>query len=280
MKGVLPTRGACPPDCIDIAVVEAYAAGMGDGPDIAAPRLDWMADFKSSWNRETIHILSKDFLREVRAGDHRPLEYDPVEMKLKKMVASCRSKLQQVRMDFLAIHGQQAVKLQQKKMDSKIQARRNTRQSGTYNRRCNIVDAHQTTDSSIWGHIGTILNILDVGGMSSDQTDPESVGVSIHNKKLRRVPLEWQNAELTTLWKWVDSYGDLLLSQGLLQGNRPYPRSVDPAGLPSRRQPMFHLPVNFYNAEWLKARSKNQRFKLHLGSPVAIPTLSEHKVSE
>ncbi|KAI0924837.1 hypothetical protein AcW2_005599 [Taiwanofungus camphoratus] len=94
MKGVLPTHGACLSDCIDIAVVEAYAAGMGDGPDIAAPRLDWMADFKSSWNRETIHILSKDFLREVRAGDHRLLEYNPVEMKLEKMVASCRSKLQ------------------------------------------------------------------------------------------------------------------------------------------------------------------------------------------
>ncbi|KAI0924836.1 hypothetical protein AcW2_005598, partial [Taiwanofungus camphoratus] len=75
------------------------------------------------------------------------------------------------------------------------------------------------------------------------------------------------------LWKRVDSYGNLLLLQGLLRGNRPYPQSVDPAGLPSHRQLMSHLPVNFYNAEWLKARFKNQRFKLHPGSPVAIPML-------
>ncbi|GBE81519.1 hypothetical protein SCP_0312480 [Sparassis crispa] len=78
VKGLLPKARDSPLSPVPKPeIMQAWHDGEGDGPDVAAPLIEWSLPLSSAWNKEVIHIVTEEFLKQVAGGEHPPLVSDP-----------------------------------------------------------------------------------------------------------------------------------------------------------------------------------------------------------
>lgn len=53
--------------------MQAWHDGEGDGPDVNTPLIDWSLPLSDAWNKEVVHLVTEEFLRQIAAGEHPPL---------------------------------------------------------------------------------------------------------------------------------------------------------------------------------------------------------------
>ncbi|OBZ70524.1 hypothetical protein A0H81_09018 [Grifola frondosa] len=190
----------------------------------------------SSWNREVIFLLTAEFLDEIKSDKHPPIEYDSVAMSMDRMVKTCTQKLQRTR-DIYVLQLRDPPKFRvgnreggkgQKNCKTTwgefvlIAVMMSLTAQETYNQRAVIIERCQPQDPEQWGAIKEIHRLLQVGGMSSDETETEGLTQS-RGKRVRRVAIRWLNPELALMWKAVESY-DVPFGTQLFpkRGNKSY----------------------------------------------------------
>ncbi|KZT11546.1 uncharacterized protein LAESUDRAFT_755182 [Laetiporus sulphureus 93-53] len=247
---VLPTKGQLPRSA-SLAAVKAFADGLGDGPDIDEPLIDWEHELSTPWNKELLFLLSKSFLQRIKSGQEFPLTFDPDLHNMR-------------RTDALPKNGEENAAL-----------RRNTRRQGIFNRRMNIINANKTAAQPLWSTIKDALNMLDVTGMSSDHTDDEA---SQDFKVVRRAKMPWRHEDLDVLCHAIDTYRTVS-TVPQARGNRTLPRlSQLSTGSPkSHRQYVRGLPNSFYDQQWLSSLTRVERRKVGFTKAIDIPQLAVHE---
>ncbi|OBZ65930.1 hypothetical protein A0H81_14170 [Grifola frondosa] len=249
-------------------LVTAFACGDGAGPNIAAPLVDWRSPLGSSWNREVIFLLTAEFLDEIKSDKHPPIEYDSVAMFMDRMVKTCTQKLQRTR-DIYVLQLRDPAEVSSRRIEKVVKARR----TETYNRQAMIIERCQPQDPEQWGAIKEIHRLLQVGGMSSDETETEGSTQS-RGKRVRRVAIRLAQPELALMWKAVESY-DVPFGTQLFPKRRQQVLQADCASLrtDSSRLPVQGLPINFYENHWLRSLSAREKHRLNPLCTMKIPSL-------
>ena len=140
----------------------------------------------------------------------------------------------------------------------------------TYNRRVFIVKNNKETGPALWQDIEKIVEILNVGAMSSDHTDTEA---PTRYKQLLRARTPWRATDVADLMETLETYPS---GRGPV-GNKPYPRTSALHRAPmSVRKAMPKLPINFYDPYWYAARSEAEKAELAAGKAIKIPILYPH----
>ncbi|KZT04246.1 uncharacterized protein LAESUDRAFT_761364 [Laetiporus sulphureus 93-53] len=199
IKGILPADGRLPASAMP-SVVEAFIDGIGDGPDITLPLMDWSSELSSLWNKELILLLSREFLQRIKSGSEFPLLFDPETMTETTLLRSCTAKLR--RMQAQVRHAGSR-DWEERKANDAAALRRNTRRQGIFVRRAQIVNANKGSSPALWNAVENILEKLEVAGMSSDHTDEEA---SKRHKVVRRAQLPWRHDDVDALLSAVDGY--------------------------------------------------------------------------
>ncbi|OBZ68263.1 hypothetical protein A0H81_12043 [Grifola frondosa] len=191
-----------PPPSVLPSIVEAFEKGLGPGPNVAGPQIDWSRPFGSAWNKELIFLLVTEFLEEIRSGSHIPLVYDTETMSVKDMMKVCSNKLQRTRNTHIQLETGGEAEVLQMRQDVNTAARRTVRRHGTFTRRTRIIEQNRNRDPELWQAIHRIHNLLQPGGTSSDETDIEG---RPREKRVRRVALRWLNQDVSSMWKAVET---------------------------------------------------------------------------
>ena len=132
------------------------------------------------------------------------------------------------------------------------------------------MSANKDTDPVLWQDIGKVLDILNVGAMSSDHTDTEA---PTRYKQLIRARTPWRATDVADLMETLETYPS---GRGPV-GNKPHPRTSALHRAPtSTRKAMPKLPINFYDPHWYAARSEAEKAELAVGKAAKIPTLLPH----
>ncbi|KZT05325.1 uncharacterized protein LAESUDRAFT_760214 [Laetiporus sulphureus 93-53] len=269
-RHVLPISGVRPQSATPDAV-QAFADGSGDGPDIAAPLIDWNHELSSRWNKEVVFLLSRDFLQRIKSGHESPLVFDEETMSQIAIARSCTMKLQRVRIE---IRDAGRLDSDKKKSENAAAFRRNTRRQGIFNRRMGIVKANKASERSLWGAIEEVLELLDIAGMSSDHTDD---GITQDFKVVRRARLLWRHDDLEILCHAIDTFHAMSrIPQS--RGNRALLRIslLTVSSLKSSRQYVRGLPRSFYDAQWLASLDKSECQQVGYTSAIEIPHLADY----
>ncbi|KZS99824.1 uncharacterized protein LAESUDRAFT_765173 [Laetiporus sulphureus 93-53] len=260
------------PRSASLAAVKAFADGLGDGPDIDEPLVDWEHELSTPWNKELLFLLSKSFLQRIKSGQEFPLTFDPDVIMQPGLERSCTAKLRRVRMQLRNMRRTDALP---KNGEENAALRRNTRHQGIFNRRMNIINANKTAAQPLWSTIKDALNMLDVMGMSSDHTDDEA---SQDFKVVRRAKMPWRHEDLDVLCHAIDTYRTVS-TVPQARGNRTLPRlSQLSTGSPkSHRQYVRGLPNSFYDQQWLSSLTRVERRKVGFTKVIDIPQLAVHE---
>lgn len=125
-------------------------------------------------------------------------------------------------------------------------------------------------DVDKWRQVRVVLDILDVAGMSSDESDDGG-------PPYRRRESSWASVQLKTMLRALDTYMDHMHANGKhLPGNKPRIRLEPDVTMPiSSTYPPPCLPVNFVDSSFvqhLPFRVRNQVLK-PAKQDVTIPNL-------
>ena len=109
-------------------------------------------------------------------------------------------------------------------------------------------------------------------GMSDDETDEELS--SPPYKAVRRRRIEWLSEEITNMMHDIDTY-TIPVAFGETCGNKPLPRDIQHRAVDcvKMRQPLPGLPVNYYDADFLRRCGTADRLRLDLRKDQPIPSL-------
>jgi hypothetical protein len=140
-----------------------------------------------------------------------------------------------------------------------------------------IVSLNRDSDPETWSRIRKILLTLDIGGMSSDESEDEKPRPRRYDrdvKKVRRVAIEWLNPEISDLWAVVETY-DNIPFDAILQrrGNASLSRAHPARRTNKTRAPIVGLPRNWYNNDWYCNLQSYQQKRLHSQADEPIPGL-------
>ena len=136
-----------------------------------------------------------------------------------------------------------------------------------YKRRLDIV-SKQDTSADPWKAIQEALLLLDVKGMSSDETDKDA-----SPKCVRRIRLSFLDRGFTTLFHTLESYaGDNVLKKDK-RGNRQLERRHQNFTSNNARV-VYGLPLNWYDPDWWRQLSVWEQAELEAGEKQPIPVLS------
>ncbi len=64
-------------------------------------QVDWNAYLSSSWNKQAILLLAREFVEEFQQKKHAPLAYNALTMPLKSIIKSINTKLQRPRKEYI-----------------------------------------------------------------------------------------------------------------------------------------------------------------------------------
>ncbi|KAH7904677.1 hypothetical protein BJ138DRAFT_1119181 [Hygrophoropsis aurantiaca] len=155
--------------------------------------------------------------------------------------------------------------------------RRDHRKKRTHERRRRIVRENLDKDPEVWNRINVLLTRLDVGGMSGDETDSP---ISISPKRVRRVNLPWRSHAISQLFNAVESYEGAARAECLAAaiGNHRFAREFASLKEDQNSKPLFRLPRNWYNDQWVQSMSSStqQLCGLDTTEVVEIPTLPHY----
>ncbi|KAH9914325.1 uncharacterized protein B0H18DRAFT_959911 [Fomitopsis serialis] len=249
--------------------VQSWLNGHGPGPDTSHPLLDWDTPMSEAWNSETIVVLSNAFLGEIAVNMHLPLTVRDCPAR-PAVYVNLTKKLQKVQTDYNKHRLLTAEAYVEEKSKLKAETRRNVRRNGTYERRQRIVRLNFETDPDLWKEVAKVVDLLNVGAMSSDHTDD---GSTPKRKTVTRARTPWRAAEVADLMQALESYP----VGGSAAGNKPYLRTFDLLKAPiSGRKVIPKLPINFYDRHWYAAQGQAVKHTLAVGRPVYIPGLPLH----
>lgn len=129
---------------------------------------------------------------------------------------------------------------------------------------------HKDLNPTLWEGIGKVVDVLNVGAMSSDHTDTDA---PTRYKQVIRTRTPWRATELADLMETLETYPS---ARGAV-GNKPLPRTFALLKAPtSTRRAIPKLPLNFYDPHWYAARSEAEKLELAAGKAINIPTMPIH----
>ncbi|GBE82706.1 hypothetical protein SCP_0410910 [Sparassis crispa] len=278
VKGLLPKARDSPLSLVlKPEIMQAWHDGEGDGPNVAAPLIEWSLPLSSAWNKEVIHIVTEEFLKQVAGGEHPLLVSDPA-WTIMTTSQCCLCKLQNgPHKRFTEVELMEDEEVESARNTVKKQRRKNSRREMVYKRRGDIIEVNLQDNLAIWGKVKIIHMALGQGGMSSDETDGEYT--RRNDKKVRRVCLPWCHPSLAAFYRNIDSYEDVHPLHLTEQGNYSLSRIFEAnASSSSKRKPITQLPKNFYNPDWMKTITRAQRSTLWFKLAFKIPDLPEFAV--
>ncbi|KAI9567123.1 hypothetical protein HD554DRAFT_2270715 [Boletus coccyginus] len=257
----------------------------GEGPPVLENiALDWASHplSVSCWNREAIAILSLDFHMKLKSGAYKEVVYQEESMNLPALRRLCGQKLvrtHQAHRKRALINA--ATPDEQEQVKSSLRAleekrlkgeRKISRRFGTVARRKRIVTENCFRDPETWDTITKIIAMLDVEGMSGDETDSPPTWKP---KGLRRLELTWLSPSISLLFRSVESYEPAVRIENMREqiGNSSFVRHWEPQSKDTKSGPVRGLPHNWYNDDWFRGLDSGARKMLVARKEVAIPTL-------
>ncbi|GBE85166.1 hypothetical protein SCP_0703520 [Sparassis crispa] len=273
VKGLLPKARDSPLSLVPKPeIMQAWHDGEGDGPDVTTPLIEWSLPLSSAWNKEVIHIVTEEFLKQVAGGEHPPLVSDPA-WTITTASQCCLHKLQNgPHKRFTEVELMEDEEVESARNTAKKQRRKNSRRETVYKRRGDIIEVNLQDNPAIWGKVKIIHMALGQGGISSDETNGEYT--RRNDKKVRRVCLPWRHPSLAAFYRNVDSYEDVHPLHLTEQGNYSLSRIFEAnASSSSKRKLITQLPKNFYNPDWMKTITRAQRSTLWFKLAFEIPDL-------
>lgn len=123
-----------------------------------------------------------------------------------------------------------------------------------------------------WMWLDWIVSSLGADGVSTDESADEEGTMGNPGKVCHIREKPWRSPELIKYLKFVDRDRRITNAYGNVHaGNQPR-RRIRGGG---RRSEIRHippgLPINFYNAAWLRSLSAYDKSKLAPGAPVKLP---------
>ena len=132
------------------------------------------------------------------------------------------------------------------------------------------MNAHKDLHPALWEGIGKVVDVLNVGAMSSDHTDIET---PTRYKQVIRARTPWRATEIADLMEMLETYPS---ARGAV-GNKALPRTFALLKAPtSTRKAIPKLPLNFYDPHWYAARGEAEKLELAAGKAINIPTMPIH----
>ena len=116
------------PSCPSEEAIHAWIEGEGEGPTLAAPQVDWSSFLSTPWNEEVVHLLAKEFLRQIKAGDQPPLS-TTYDLTLSRAVDLCKRKLEERQRQFTKKELMEDEELEQEAKADSAQRKRNSRRN-------------------------------------------------------------------------------------------------------------------------------------------------------
>ena len=126
--GIYPKKGQPYPPSPSEATIQAWLDGEDEGPNLAAPCLDWSSFLSTPWNEETIHLLAKEFLRRIKAGEQPPLP-TTYDLTLSRAVELCKRKLEERQRQFIKKELMEDEELEKEAAADSAQRKRNSRRN-------------------------------------------------------------------------------------------------------------------------------------------------------
>ncbi|KAI9459519.1 hypothetical protein HD554DRAFT_2041861 [Boletus coccyginus] len=257
----------------------------GEGPPVLENiALDWASHLLSAsrWNHEAIAILSLDFHMKLKSGAYKEVIYQEESMNLPALRRLCGQKLvrtHQAHRKRALINA--ATPDEQEQVKSSLRAleekrlkgeRKISRRFGTVARHKRIVTENRFRDPETWDTIAKIIAMLDVEGMSGDETDSPPTWKP---KGLRRLELTWLSPSISLLFRSVESYEPAVRIENMREqiGNSSFVRHWEPRSKDTKSGPVGGLPRNWYNDDWFRGLDSGARKMLVAQKEVAIPTL-------
>ena len=116
-----------------------------------------------------------------------------------------------------------------------------------------------------------MVELLDSGGMSSDESDYED---STGNKTFVVRHKHWRSDQVTELLKFIDANRDRYSIYGnAAAGTPPRHRERRDGTAPSKQKAIRHLPRNFYRASFYQSLSVTEREALDAKDTYALSTV-------
>ena len=129
---------------------------------------------------------------------------------------------------------------------------------------------HKDLNPTLWEGIGKVVDVLNVGAMSSDHTDTDA---PTRYKQVIRARTPWRATEIVDLMETLETYPS---ARGAVS-NKALPRTFALLKAPtSTRKAIPKLLLNFYDPHWYAARGEAEKLELAAGKAINIPTMPIH----
>ncbi|KAF8871218.1 hypothetical protein BD779DRAFT_1478367 [Infundibulicybe gibba] len=215
------------------------------------PRFDWFTSFSSKWNDELLYLLAVDFLPKLKdteaikfEEEWRDVDYIKDKIARKLMHTRCeykdRAPPDPSSSESLAV---KTSRVKKNKERVHKQTRRNSRRSGTYERRKRIIKERLHENPRFWRRAGELLSELGEEGMSSNETETE--GSSLMPKTV-----------ISAFWEAVECCGRVLSTVPGNSGFRIYTPHASSRNPKERVCCVPNLPGNYYCDLWWRSLSK------------------------
>ncbi|KAF9232692.1 hypothetical protein BU15DRAFT_80961 [Melanogaster broomeanus] len=237
-------------------------------PSLPNISLDWSCSplTSSRWNTEAIALLSLNFYEKLKEG-YKDVTFDEKTMSLPKLRKLCEQKLVRT----YRAHCKHT-KLNSCTIDERAEV------IAKEERRMKIAEQNRSRDPAKWDTIRTIIECLDLEGMSGDETDSTS---GVKPKVVRRVELPWISSAISTLFNSVESYESALREENMLEkiGNSSLERHFEARRKNGKATAVPGLPRNWYNDNWFQGLTHGAHSMLSACKDVPVPTLEQFKKS-
>ncbi|KDQ55335.1 hypothetical protein JAAARDRAFT_195733 [Jaapia argillacea MUCL 33604] len=244
-------------------LVAAHEAG-GNGPSINNLLLDWHQYALSPWNKDAVFLLAREGLAKLRKGKQPAVVADPRAPRASTTLVNQATVV-------LRAAEEQALVAQC--------ARRISRKHGLYEQRgTTILEQIQTSNdpetAAEWNKAGVIHGVLAVDGMSSDETDVDSLAPG-KQKTVMWVEKGYLAEDVPCMWTVIDSYHNPIRPNGYPKpGNKPLPHKRQVIKV-SKDRFKKGLPQNLYCTAYWSNLNPMQRLILEPKLVIPIPKLPE-----
>lgn len=112
----------------------------------------------------------------------------------------------------------------------------------------NVTNADGTRDN-VWHFLWLVASQLDLGGMSSDESDNDDALSSRKASIIKSIP--WRNKELIPYLQRIDGDYNRLNTYGNRKSGNPFRDRIRIPGMTESKRPAITgLPINFYDKTW------------------------------
>jgi hypothetical protein len=262
--------------------------------------MDWTTSpAKSDWNKMAIGLLAEIFIESL--SPLSAVKLDPATINVASISAKIQATLEPTwkrahdeRVAAETMDDKLRSHIQQKPKQELTRKRRYARREGvcvqfflfcssdsfrlqTYKRRVQIAQLNRDSDPETWSRIKKVLDVLDIDGMSSDESEgelPRPRRSDRDLKKVRRVAIQWLNPQFSELWASVETYDNIPCDAILhRRGNAALSRERVSRRVDNKRPVIIGLPRNWYRDDWYRSLQGFQQKKLFSQPDEPIPDL-------